>query len=151
MKRAHADSYNVAVIYQHPLAYLIGLEGVALLRVFAGEYDRDFTTARLAEMQALLDRPARFGDGAGIPPVTAAEGYRAWAGTYDQPGNMLIELEQPIVRQILGGLPPGTALDAACGTGRHAGYLPRHACGQGAARRRLRLPPASRPESGSLA
>jgi hypothetical protein len=28
------------VIYQHPLAYLLGLEGIALLRAFAGEYDR---------------------------------------------------------------------------------------------------------------
>jgi hypothetical protein len=28
------------VIYQHPLAYLLGLEGVALLRGFSGVYDR---------------------------------------------------------------------------------------------------------------
>lgn len=111
------------MIYQHPLAYLMGLEGVALLRAFAGEYDRDFTDARLAEIQALLDSADQFGDGADIPPITTAEGYRAWADAYDQPGNRLIDLEQPIVRQILGRLPPGTALDAACGTGRHAGYL----------------------------
>ena len=42
---------------------------------------------------------------------------------YDEPGNQLIDLEQPIVRQILDGLPPGVALDAACGTGRHSTYL----------------------------
>jgi SAM-dependent methyltransferase len=111
------------VIYQHPLAYLVGLEGAALLRAFAGDYDRDFTNARLAEIQALLDVAAQFGDGADIPPVTTAEGYRAWAETYDQPGNRLIELEQPIVWQILDRLPVGTALDAACGTGRHAAHL----------------------------
>jgi hypothetical protein len=29
------------VIYQHPMAYLLGLEGVALLRAFSGVYDRD--------------------------------------------------------------------------------------------------------------
>jgi len=40
----------VLVIYQHPLAYLLGLEGVALLHAFAGEYDREFTEARLAEV-----------------------------------------------------------------------------------------------------
>jgi SAM-dependent methyltransferase len=28
------------MVYQHPLAYLLGLEGVALLRAFGGEYDR---------------------------------------------------------------------------------------------------------------
>jgi SAM-dependent methyltransferase len=111
------------VIYQHPLAYLAGLEGVALLRAFAGEYDRDFTHARLAEIRALLDLASQFGDGADIPPVTTVGGYHAWSETYDQPGNRLIDLEQPAVRQILDRLPPGTALDAACGTGRHAAYL----------------------------
>jgi ubiquinone/menaquinone biosynthesis C-methylase UbiE len=111
------------VIYQHPLAYLAGLEGIALLRAFAGDYDRGFTHARLAEVQALLDLAGQIGDGADIPPVTTAEGYRTWAETYDHPGNRLIDFEQPIVRQILGRLPPGTALDAACGTGRHAEYL----------------------------
>ena len=111
------------MIYQHPLAYLVGLEGVALLRAFAGEYGRDFTAARLAEIQALLDMAGRVGGGADIPPVTTADGYRAWAITYDQPGNRLIEIEQPIVWQILNRLPLGTAIDAACGTGRHAKYL----------------------------
>ena len=51
------------------------------------------------------------------------EGYRAWAGAYDQPGNQLIDLAQPIVREILDGLPPGVAREAACGTGRHTEYL----------------------------
>ena len=40
-----------------------------------------------------------------------------------RPGNMLLEIEEPIVREILDGLPPGVALDAACGQGRHATYL----------------------------
>jgi SAM-dependent methyltransferase len=35
------------------LGYLLGLEGIALLRAFAGEYDRNFTMARLAEIRAL--------------------------------------------------------------------------------------------------
>lgn len=65
----------------------------------------------------------QFDGGADIPPITTTEGYRAWAETYDQPGNRLIDKEQPIVRQILDRLPPGTAMDAACGTGRHAEYL----------------------------
>ena len=108
---------------QHPLAYVLGIEGVALLRAFAGDYDRDFTDARLSEIRALLDSADQFGDGAATRPIPTLEGYRAWAQTYDQPGNQLIDLEQPIVWEILGGLPPGTALDAACGTGRHAEYL----------------------------
>jgi SAM-dependent methyltransferase len=35
----------------------------------------------------------------------------------------MIDIEQPIVRSVLDGLPVGTALDAACGTGRHTAYL----------------------------
>jgi hypothetical protein len=35
------------VIYEHPLAYLLGLEGVALMRGFIGEYGRDFVVARI--------------------------------------------------------------------------------------------------------
>jgi ubiquinone/menaquinone biosynthesis C-methylase UbiE len=110
------------VIYQHPLAYLLGLEGVALLRAFNGDYDRDFTEARLAEIRALLDSADQLGDGAATRPLTTAEGYNAWAENYDGP-NDLVDMEQPIVRAILDPLPIGTVLDAACGTGRHAAYL----------------------------
>ena len=97
------------MIYQHPLAYLLGLEGVALLHAFAGEYDRDFTEARLAEVRALLDSADQLGSGAAIRPIPVVEGYGAWAESYDLPGNQLIDLEQPIVREILDSLPPGTA------------------------------------------
>ena len=96
---------------------------MALLHAFAGEYDRDFTETRLAEIRALLDSAAQLGGGAAIRPIPIVEGYRAWAETYDRPGNQLIDLEQPVVREILDGLPRGIALEAACGTGRHAGYL----------------------------
>lgn len=111
------------VIYQHPLAYLLGLEGVALLRAFSGVYDRDFTTARLLEIQALLDAAEELGEGVEARPMTTREGYVDWAPFYDEPGNQLLELEQPFVREILEGLAVGVALDAACGTGRHTAYL----------------------------
>ena len=42
------------MIYQHPLAYLLGIEGVALLRGWAGDYDKDFVVAHLAEVRQLL-------------------------------------------------------------------------------------------------
>jgi ubiquinone/menaquinone biosynthesis C-methylase UbiE len=111
------------VIYQHPLAYLLGLEGIALLRAFAGVYDRDFTVARIREIQALLDSAEELGEGVEAPPMTTREGYARWAPFYDEPGNQLLDLEQPIVREILDSLPVGIALDAACGTGRHTAYL----------------------------
>jgi SAM-dependent methyltransferase len=109
------------VIYQHPLAYLLGLEGIALLRAFSGEYDHDFTRARFEDVRKLLD--LELGEGVKARPITTREGYALWAPFYDEPGNQLLEIEQPIVCEILDGLPVGTALDAACGTGRHTEYL----------------------------
>jgi len=50
------------------------------------------------------------------------EGYTAWAPRYDGP-NPAIEAETPVVREILARAPRGAALDAACGTGRHAEHL----------------------------
>ncbi len=111
------------MIYQHPLAYLLGLEGVALLRAFAGDYDRDFGEARIAEIRRLLDSAALSGEGVEAARVDTVDGYRAWSSTYDQPGNGLFAVEEPVVHDIIGQLPPGTALDAACGTGRHTEFL----------------------------
>jgi SAM-dependent methyltransferase len=58
-------------------------------------------------------------------PLTEHEveaGYTEWAPRYDGP-NPAIAVEQPIVHRMLGDAPPGVALDAACGTGRHAAKL----------------------------
>jgi SAM-dependent methyltransferase len=109
-------------IYQHPLAYLLGLEGVALLRAFAGAYDRQFTFDRFREIQTLLDAADEF-EGIEVVPITTDEAYEEWAPYYDEPGNQMIEIEEPVVRAILDALPVGVALDAACGTGRHSAYL----------------------------
>lgn len=43
------------VIYENPLAYLLGLEGTALLRGFVGELNRDFVDARIVEIRRLLE------------------------------------------------------------------------------------------------
>ncbi|GAA1611188.1 class I SAM-dependent methyltransferase [Catellatospora bangladeshensis] len=114
--------------YLSPLAYLLGIEGVALLRgIREGGADRAFVEARLTEIRALLDLPALDEEAEVITAthgtISTADVYRDWAPTYDEPGNGMIEIEQPLVRQILDGLPVGTALDAACGTGRHGAYL----------------------------
>ncbi len=111
------------MIYQHPLAYLLGLEGVALLRTFAGDYDREQGAARLAEIRRLLDAAELAGDGVEVASVDTVDGYRIWSRTYDEPGNGLFGVEEPLVHAILDELPAGTALDAACGTGRYAAQL----------------------------
>jgi SAM-dependent methyltransferase len=111
------------VVYQHPLAYLLGLEGVALLRTFTGDFDREFGDARIAEIRRLLDSPTMAVDGVDATQVDTVEGYRIWSTIYDEPGNGLYPYEEPIVREIIDGVPAGVALDAACGTGRYAEYL----------------------------
>jgi SAM-dependent methyltransferase len=112
------------VIYQHPLAYLLGIEGLALLRAWAGDHDEAFVTARLAEVRRLLDEPALAGHaGVAVRRGDLGAAYRAWSATYDEPRNTLFDSDEPVVHEILDGLPAGTALDAACGTGRYAAYL----------------------------
>jgi len=75
------------VIYQHPLGYLLGLEGLALLRAFNGEHGRDFTLARFAEIRALLDDLDQAGEPAESRLLTAAEGYDIWSTRYDSEDN----------------------------------------------------------------
>lgn len=111
------------MIYQSPLAYLLAMEGLALLRSFAGDRDRDFGEARIAEIRRLLDDPSLSGAGVTAARVTTVEGYRAWSTTYDQHIGGLFQHEESIVHEILGAVPAGIALDAACGTGRHAEFL----------------------------
>lgn len=110
-------------IFQHPLAYLVGVQGVALLQAFAGEYDAPFTAARLADVRALLERAEVFGDGVEVRPLTTAAGYDGWARTYDEPGNGIFAIEEPVLFPMLDRLAPGVAVDAACGTGRLAARL----------------------------
>jgi len=109
--------------YQHPLHYLLGVEGLALLRAYGGEHGPEFGAARIAEIRRLLDAPELAGDGVAAEPIDTVAGYRTWSKTYDQPGNGLFPFEEPFVHEIVDALPIGLALDAACGTGRHTSYL----------------------------
>lgn len=112
------------MIYQQPLAYLLGLEGEALLRAWAGDYDEAFVRTRLAEVRQLLDEPLLADHpGVWVARGSSEVGYRQYSDSYDEPRNGLFDIDEPFVHQILDGLPAGVALDAACGTGRFADYL----------------------------
>ena len=54
---------------------------------------------------------------------TVTAGYAERVASYDKPGNPVLLAEQPVVRGLLADCSVGVALDAACGTGRHAAYL----------------------------
>ncbi|MCE7001412.1 class I SAM-dependent methyltransferase [Kibdelosporangium philippinense] len=110
------------MIYEHPLAYVIGLQGIALLQGFIGEHDRDFVEARLAEVRELLDND-QLSKAVEVTPVSTVDGYRTWSATYDDPANAAFAIDVPIIAKIVEDLPAGVALDAACGTGRYAEIL----------------------------
>jgi SAM-dependent methyltransferase len=112
------------MIYQHPLAYLLGLEGLALLRAWSGDFDQAFVERRLDEVRRLLATEALAAhDGVLVERGDTVTGYRQWASAYDEPRNSLFDSDEPVVHPILDALPPGDALDAACGTGRYAAHL----------------------------
>ncbi|PZG55647.1 hypothetical protein C1I98_02865 [Spongiactinospora gelatinilytica] len=111
--------------YAHPLAWLLALEGVALLRAQAGDLgDGEFVARRIAEIRDLLaDRDLAPDAGTVVGHATTTEGYAQWAERYDAEDNPLIAVEEPLVRRILTALPAaGRALDVACGTGRHTAF-----------------------------
>ncbi|MGW4212071.1 class I SAM-dependent methyltransferase [Lentzea sp. NPDC004789] len=110
------------MIYEDPRAYLLGLEGIALLRAFTGEHDRDFVEARIAEIRAVLADETLANAAVEVDRVETIAGYRLWSATYDRP-NSAFDLDEPVVGEIVDSLPAGVALDAACGTGRYAEFL----------------------------
>src|SRR5262245_55246319 len=108
-------------MYQHPLAYLLGVEGVALLRGWAGEFDKEFVEARFAEIRRLLANDSLVNHpGVAVARSDAVTGYRQWSATYDDERNGLFDYDEPVVYEILGAFPKGVLLDVACGTGRYA-------------------------------
>ncbi|MEV0638346.1 class I SAM-dependent methyltransferase [Streptomyces sp. NPDC050619] len=109
-------------MYEDPLAYLMGLEGLALLRSFTGEYDREFVDARIAEIRKLLDDESLADAAVDVARVSTVEGYRVWSRTYDGP-NPAFDFDEPLIAEMVDGMPAGVALDAACGTGRMAALL----------------------------
>jgi len=58
--------------------------------------------------------------------VSASEGYRLWAPTYDRGLNPVVALESRILCGRLGDLSGKRVLDVACGTGRWAKYARDH-------------------------
>ena len=102
--------------------YFIAIQGFAMIRHLL----TDTATARrrMDDVHRILDHFDEFPQSLELP-VTEYEveaGYTEWAPRYDGP-NPAIEREEPIVRSLLSDIPPGVALDAACGTGRHAAIL----------------------------
>ena len=103
--------------------YVIGVEGLALLRLAFSD-DARGRAARVAEIGDLL---GQLDDGTRLRAPVGTEydlqsGYQQWSATYDQPLR-LFSIEEPPMQALIGTIPAGPALDAACGTGRYSTYL----------------------------
>ncbi|MFD8936675.1 class I SAM-dependent methyltransferase [Streptomyces sp. NPDC059578] len=98
---------------------VLGIEGLALLRS-AIDADEAFLEARVAEIRkfAAGGDEGMPGAGASVSELDESTGYASWAKRYDSLPSSFLQVEEPIVHRLLDEGPVGTALDAACGTGR---------------------------------
>jgi ubiquinone/menaquinone biosynthesis C-methylase UbiE len=103
-----------------PVQLELALAGIALARNWLVG-DRETVEMIEAEIRRLAATPAN--GWSDVPERTVAEGYPEWAPGYDEPSNPVVRLEESVVPALLAESPPGRALDAACGTGRHTARL----------------------------
>lgn len=121
LRQSRPQLYYRRVPYRLQLE--LGLAGLALVR--------NWPSGERADVEHILDEVRRVaaeapGDWFDAPRRSVRDGYREWSETYDKPGNVLVVLDDEAVHAILRRLPVGDALDAACGTGRHARFLHAH-------------------------
>ena len=102
----------------------IGLRGLTLLREwpFGDPARADEQLQAMTESLAHRDEPP-MNEALDVTALDHDEGYAAWSETYDDPGNALLLVEEPILRSLLAGIPTGDAADVACGTGRVTAIL----------------------------
>ena len=103
--------------------YVVGTQGLGLLRKWiTGECD--VLQRQLAELgRCTLPGKPPLSIELDVQEHGVLDGYARWSKSYDSAPNPLIRVEQPVVRAWIDAAPPGVALDAACGTGRHTAYL----------------------------
>jgi ubiquinone/menaquinone biosynthesis C-methylase UbiE len=115
----------LAVKHEAKLGRLrVGLRGLALLRDWPfGDPERaDEQLDAITDLLAHRDEPP-MNEALNLEGLDHDEGYAAWAATYDDPGNALLLVEEPVLRSILEDVPLGDAVDVACGTGRVTAIL----------------------------
>ena len=103
---------------------LLGIHGLALLRGFITGSDAE-AAERVEDIRRIAGNldDERLAAATEFPERSVEAGYADWSKTYDIPNNPLIHLEETVLLPLLESLPPGRALDAACGTGRVSARL----------------------------
>ena len=102
--------------------YFLAIEGLALARNWLDS--PDVVQPLIDDVVTIVNELDQLPHSWNVPVTRygVEAGYTRWAPRYDGP-NPAIEAEEPIVRELLGDTPRGTAVDAACGTGRHSVML----------------------------
>jgi ubiquinone/menaquinone biosynthesis C-methylase UbiE len=125
MIEIHARSYDRAMSTTTELKvanYLMAIEGLAMIRnVATGPSAVEPRANEIAMIVRSVDRPP-LSTMIDIIRHDVGAGYSMWAPRYDGP-NPAIEAEEPVFTELVRASAPGTALDAACGTGRHSAIL----------------------------
>lgn len=103
--------------------YVLAVEGLAMARNMITRPEVVAERAReVADVVAAKDTDL-FAQRIAVSSYAVEDGYTLWAPRYDTMSNAVIDAEAPLVDELVGPLPVGVALDAACGTGRHAASL----------------------------
>jgi ubiquinone/menaquinone biosynthesis C-methylase UbiE len=115
MAEVHRDSFLAG-------QYFLGVAGMAAMRRVLSRPSEGLP--RVEEIKQIVAAFDEFPNDIEIEVVEhdLESGYTEWAPFYDGP-NPAIDVEEPIVQGMISDLPPGRAVDAACGTGRHAAFL----------------------------
>lgn len=102
--------------------FFLAVEGLAMIRTILT--DPASIRPRVDDIRGIVERFDEFPNSLAIRMTEhdVDQGYTQWAPRYDGP-NPAIAREEPVVHELLASLPRGVALDAACGTGRHAARL----------------------------
>ena len=110
---------------EHPTFgdFILGFEGLAIVRSWG--LDPETVKERARSIAEVVEHRGELPWSAPLVELEheVRTGYGEWAQGYDRPDNPVLLAEEPIVREILDAVPIGTALDAACGTGRWAEHL----------------------------
>ena len=113
------------MISEDPLAYLLGIEGSALLDAWAGDHDQAFVEDRVAEIRRLLADRKLQNRGVLAERVAADVTYQQQAPDYDaNAGGGLFAIDEPVITEWLAHREVGVALDAAWARGNWRGFSP---------------------------
>jgi SAM-dependent methyltransferase len=100
--------------------YVLAVEGLAMARhILTGPHVMAERAREVASIVAGMDTELLAGRIASLS-YDVEDGYSLWAPRYDTMDNWVFGAEAPVVEELIRSIPPGMALDAACGTGRHA-------------------------------